>query len=100
MTTATPTAPRRRSPSTGGTPGTPGAPRPRSSGPTPSPGSWFPAQEQHLDHGGPPRERFAYQLVRTGEEWVVRWEFDLTETVEPPPAPWGYEDTEPTHGGR
>lgn len=44
-------------------------------------------------------ERFASQLVRTGEEWVVRWEFDLTAPVEPPPAPWGYEATEPTHGG-
>ncbi len=47
-----------------------------------------------------PGERFAYQLVRTGEDWVVRWEFDLTTPVEPPPAPWGYEATEPTHGGR
>jgi hypothetical protein len=46
-----------------------------------------------------PGDRFAYQLVRTGEEWVVRWEFDLTEPVSAPPAPWGYEATEPTHGG-
>jgi len=46
-----------------------------------------------------PGELFAYQLVRTGEDWVVRWEFDLTAPVDPPPAPWGYEDTEPTHGG-
>jgi len=45
-----------------------------------------------------PGDRFAYQLVRTGEEWVVRWEFDLTEPVTAPPAPWGYEDTQPTPG--
>ncbi|TVP78750.1 MAG: hypothetical protein EA352_01620 [Gemmatimonadales bacterium] len=42
-------------------------------------------------------QRFAYQLRRTGEQWRVRWEFDLTEEVDAPPAPWGYEDTEPTH---
>lgn len=42
-------------------------------------------------------ERFAYQLRRTEEQWRVRWTFDLTEEVEAPPAPWGYEDTEPTH---
>ncbi len=44
-----------------------------------------------------PGASFAYQLVRTGEDWQVRWEFDLTRPVEAPPAPWGYEDTEPTH---
>lgn len=44
-----------------------------------------------------PGETFSYQLVRTGEDWQVRWDFDLTSPVEPPPAPWGYEDTDPTH---
>jgi len=32
-------------------------------------------------------EKFAYELVRPGR--TFRAEFDLTEPVEPPPAPWG-----------
>ena len=45
-----------------------------------------------------PGETFTYILVR--EETGARFEFkfDLTESVDTPPAPWGYEDTEPTHG--
>lgn len=45
-----------------------------------------------------PDEAFRYILVR--EETGARFEFafDLTETVDTPPAPWGYEETEPTHG--
>lgn len=34
-------------------------------------------------------ETFGYELVRPGRHF--RAEFDLTEPVEPPPAPWGYE---------
>ena len=34
-------------------------------------------------------ETFAYELVRSRRHF--RAEFDLTEPVEPPPAPWGYE---------
>ena len=37
-------------------------------------------------------ERFTYRLIRQGREFRV--DFDLTNPVEPPPAPWGYEDTE------
>ena len=44
-----------------------------------------------------PGERFIYGNY-DGEEWLVRFVFDLNEEVDPPPAPWGYEDTEPTHG--
>ncbi len=36
-----------------------------------------------------PGEKFAYELVRTGR--VFRAEFDLTNPVEAPPAPWGHE---------
>ncbi|QOC24024.1 hypothetical protein IC757_07960 [Wenzhouxiangella sp. AB-CW3] len=36
-----------------------------------------------------PGEQFAYELVRPGR--VFRAEFDLTRSVEPPPAPWGHE---------
>ena len=33
-----------------------------------------------------------------GTEWLVRFDFDLGSPLdEAPPAPWGYEDTEPTH---
>ena len=39
-----------------------------------------------------PGERFAYALRREGADRRVRVEFDLTRTVPPPPAPWGYED--------
>jgi len=35
-------------------------------------------------------ERFTYRLIRQGREFRV--DFDLTEPVEPPPAPWGYDD--------
>lgn len=43
-------------------------------------------------------EAYTYILVReeTGARYEIR--FDLTEPVDPPPAPWGYEDTEPAHG--
>lgn len=37
-------------------------------------------------HGG---EIFAYELVRVGR--LFRAEFDLSRSVEPPPAPWGHE---------
>lgn len=40
-----------------------------------------------------PGERFSYGN-HTGEEYLVRFDFDLTEPVDPPPAPWGWEDTE------
>ena len=33
--------------------------------------------------------RFAYELVRAGR--LFRAEFDLSESVEPPPAPWGHD---------
>ncbi len=36
-------------------------------------------------------ERFTYRLIRQGREFRV--DFDLTNPVEPPPAPWGYDDT-------
>lgn len=45
----------------------------------------------------PEGDLLAYELTRDGETTVVRWEFDLSRPVDPPPAPWGYEDTEPTH---
>ncbi len=44
-----------------------------------------------------PGEVFSYRLTRSTFDDALRWAFDLTEPVEPPPAPWGYEDTEPTH---
>lgn len=34
-------------------------------------------------------DRFTYRLVREGREFRV--DFDLSKPVEPPPAPWGYE---------
>jgi hypothetical protein len=37
-----------------------------------------------------PGERFIYHLTRHGEPRAT-FEFDLTDEVEPPPAPWGYE---------
>ena len=43
-----------------------------------------------------PGDTFVYQLIRDGD-MRARWTFDLTDPVDPPPAPWGYEDTEPTH---
>jgi len=36
-------------------------------------------------------EKFTYRLIRQGREFRV--DFDLTNPVEAPPAPWGYEDT-------
>ena len=45
-----------------------------------------------------PGEEFSYRLTRADTfENSLQWAFDLTNPVEPPPAPWGYEDTEPTH---
>ncbi len=35
-------------------------------------------------------DRFTYRLVRQGREFRV--DFDLTQTIEAPDAPWGYED--------
>lgn len=41
-----------------------------------------------------PNEKFIYgNLLRDGN-WNVRFDFDLTQPVETPPAPWGHEDTE------
>jgi hypothetical protein len=37
-------------------------------------------------------ERFTYRLIRQGREFRV--DFDLTNPVEAPPAPWGYDDTQ------
>ncbi len=37
-----------------------------------------------------PGQRFVYELSRPGGR-LFRVEFDLTEPVEPPPAPWGHE---------
>ena len=39
-----------------------------------------------------PGARFAYALRREGTDRRFRVEFDLTRTVAPPPAPWGYSD--------
>lgn len=39
-----------------------------------------------------PGERFIYHLTRHGEPRAT-FEFDLTDEVPPPPAPWGYEGT-------
>jgi len=38
-------------------------------------------------------DRFTYRLIRQGREFRV--DFDLTQAIEAPPAPWGYEDTQP-----
>ena len=35
-------------------------------------------------------EKFSYRLIRHGREFRV--DFDLTKAIEPPAAPWGYED--------
>lgn len=40
-----------------------------------------------------PGEVFAYGLRRDATGLRYRVEFDLTEPVEPPPAPWGFEDS-------
>ena len=37
-------------------------------------------------------ERFTYRLIRQGREFRV--DFDLTNPVEAPPAPWGYDDSQ------
>lgn len=37
-----------------------------------------------------PGHRFAYALRRVGTDRRVRVEFDLTRSVDPPPAPWGH----------
>jgi hypothetical protein len=39
-----------------------------------------------------PGEVFVYALRREGTDRRFRIEFDLTEAVEPPPAPWGWRD--------
>jgi hypothetical protein len=39
-----------------------------------------------------PGQTFAYALRREGTDRRIRVEFDLTRTVPPPPAPWGFED--------
>jgi hypothetical protein len=39
-----------------------------------------------------PDERYTYGTIRNGE-WVYRLDFDLTTAVDPPPAPWGYEES-------
>lgn len=38
-----------------------------------------------------PGERFIYHLTRHGEPRAT-FEFDLTDQVPPPPAPWGYDE--------
>lgn len=43
-----------------------------------------------------PGDTFVYALRREGTDRRFRLEFDLTEPVDAPPAPWGYEDTDPT----
>ncbi|MCH9696411.1 MAG: hypothetical protein K0U72_17985 [Gammaproteobacteria bacterium] len=37
-------------------------------------------------------DRFTYRLIRQGREFRV--DFDLTNPVEAPPAPWGYDDAQ------
>jgi len=39
-----------------------------------------------------PGERLVYHLTRNGEPRAT-FEFDLTDEVDPPPAPWGYDGT-------
>lgn len=39
-----------------------------------------------------PGETFTYGLWRLGTPRVFRIDFDLSEAIEPPPAPWGWED--------
>jgi hypothetical protein len=41
-----------------------------------------------------PGERFSYALRREGTDRRFRVDFDLTEPVEAPPAPWGHEKLE------
>lgn len=42
-----------------------------------------------------PGERFSYHLRRLGTARVFRVDFDLTDPVETPPAPWGWVDDSP-----
>lgn len=42
-----------------------------------------------------PGTRYSYGTVR-GEDWSWRVDFDLSEPIDPPPAPWGHEDTPPS----
>jgi hypothetical protein len=44
-----------------------------------------------------PGEVFAYRLTRSTFDNALRWAFDLSKPVAPPPAPWGYEHEAPTH---
>ncbi len=39
-----------------------------------------------------PGEKFVYYVRRLATDRYYHYEFDLTEPVEPPPAPWGWED--------
>lgn len=39
-----------------------------------------------------PGERFVYHVRRVGTERAFHVEFNLTASVEPPPAPWGWTD--------
>ncbi len=41
-----------------------------------------------------PGERYTYGTIREGE-WSWRVDFDLSESIDPPPPPWGH-DTEPS----
>ncbi|HUF28554.1 MAG TPA: hypothetical protein VMM18_16365 [Gemmatimonadaceae bacterium] len=44
-----------------------------------------------------PGEKYGYALRRVGTDRRFRVEFDLTNPVAPPPAPWGYEERPATH---
>jgi hypothetical protein len=44
-----------------------------------------------------PGDVFAYRLTRSTFDRALRWAFDLSQPVTPPPAPWGYEQEPPTH---
>ena len=39
-----------------------------------------------------PGERFTYGTYSQENEWGYRLDFDLTEPIDAPPAPWGFED--------
>jgi hypothetical protein len=41
-----------------------------------------------------PDDHYVYGTFR-GDEWSWRVDFDLSQAVAPPPAPWGYEDGRP-----
>lgn len=38
-----------------------------------------------------PGERYTYGTIGSDGEWSYRLDFDLSEPVDPPPAPWGHE---------